>query len=120
MTIGILVKMARDNSAKNKNISHRALFTRVVLLLLFISSLFVALLVSEKGSVVVVLFVCVGLLANYVVTGMRSYLCYKGQTADDRQQEPDTDPYADLEDEDEEGGEEDDDNVVKTPVEKQQ
>lgn len=113
--------MARDNSAKNKNISHRTLFTRVVLLLLFISSLFVALLVSEKSSVVVVLFVCVGLLANYVVTGMRSYLCYKGQTADDRQQEAEKDPYADLEDEDDEEDFEDgDDSGVKTPVEKQQ
>ena len=117
MTIGILVKMARDNSAKNKNISHRALFTRVVLLLLFISSLFVALLVSEKGSVVVVLFVCVGLLANYVVTGMRYSMDTPKGYFDIYS---DTDPYADLEDEDEEGGEEDDDNVVKTPVEKQQ
>ena len=70
------------------------LFFRLVLLIAAVICLFVTLIFSH-GAVVVVAFVFAALAADFLVRGIREYMCYKGQSA--APSLPEADPYADLE-----------------------
>ncbi len=84
------------------------LFFRLVLLIVAVICLLAALIFTH-GAAVVAAFVLAALAADFLVRGMREYMCYKGQSTEPTS--PAADPYADLERYEEEDDDADDLNA---------
>lgn len=95
------------NEHKKRRMMH-GLFFRFVLLIVAVICLLAALIFTH-GAAVVAAFVLAALAADFLVRGMREYMCYKGQSTEPAS--PAADPYADLERYEEEDDDDDADDL---------